>query len=217
MATPNCCGSMDPAAICAWAAAMTMRQERLLTRWPGCWAWPIRAVRRSRPLAGRAIPAALPCPRAGCLARRGATTPYDFSFSGLKTAMLRQVRALEQARPTEPLPLADLAASFEQVVAEVLVERSCRCAREQGLETLVLVGGVAANRRLRALLEQRCRRDGLAWRVAPLAYCTDNAAMIGLAAAQRLAAGQTSSLELGVGARMPLEQADRLYEQPGCF
>ena len=75
VATPNCCGSMDPAAICAWAAAMTMRPERLLTRWPGCWAWPIRAVRRSRSLAGRAIPAALPCPRAGCLARRGATTP----------------------------------------------------------------------------------------------------------------------------------------------
>ena len=147
----------------------------------------------------------------------GGYYPYDFSFSGLKTAMLRQVRALEQARPAEPLPLADLAASFEQVVAEVLVERSCRCARDQGLETLVLVGGVAANRRLRALLEQRCRRDGLAWRVAPLAYCTDNAAMIGLAAAQRLAVGQTSSLELGVGARMPLEQADRLYEQPGCF
>ena len=76
---------------------------------------------------------------------------------------------------------------------------------------------MAANRRLRTLLAERCGLDGLAWRVAPLAYCTDNAAMIGLAAAQRLAAGQTSSLELGVGARMPLEQADRLYEQPGCF
>jgi len=149
----------------------------------------------------------------------GGFYPYDFSFSGLKTAMLRQVRALEQAgaRPTDPLVLADLAASFEQVVAEVLVERSCRCARDQGLETLVLVGGVAANRRLRALLEQRCRRDGLAWRVAPLAYCTDNAAMIGVAAAQRLAAGQTSSHELGVAARMPLERADQLYEHTICF
>jgi N6-L-threonylcarbamoyladenine synthase len=153
----------------------------------------------------------------------GGVYPADFSFSGLKTAMLRQVRALEAARDSvpdssaEPLPLADLAASFEQVVADVLVERSCRCAREQGLGTLVLVGGVAANRRLRALLEARCQRDGLAWRVAPLAYCTDNAAMIGVAAAQRLAAGQHSSLELAVAARLPLEQADRLYEPQACF
>jgi N6-L-threonylcarbamoyladenine synthase len=137
--------------------------------------------------------------------------------------MLRQVRALEVAGDSvpdaaaEPLPLADLAASFEQVVAEVLVERSCRCAREQGLATLVLVGGVAANQRLRALLEARCQRDGLAWRVAPLAYCTDNAAMIGVAAAQRLAGGQTSCLDLGVAARLPLEQADRLYEQQPFF
>jgi N6-L-threonylcarbamoyladenine synthase len=153
----------------------------------------------------------------------GGYYPYDFSFSGLKTAMLRQVRALEVAGDSvpdaaaEPLPLADLAASFEQVVAEVLVERSCRCAREQGLATLVLVGGVAANQRLRALLEARCQRDGLAWRVAPLAYCTDNAAMIGVAAAQRLAGGQTSCLDLGVAARLPLEQADRLYEQQPFF
>ena len=153
----------------------------------------------------------------------GGYYPYDFSFSGLKTAMLRQVRALEAVRDSvpdtaaEPLPLADLAASFEQVVAQVLVERSCRCAREQGLGTLVLVGGVAANRRLRALLEARCQQDGLAWRVAPLAYCTDNAAMIGVAAAQRLAGGQTSCFDLGVAARLPLEQADRLYEQQPCF
>lgn len=149
----------------------------------------------------------------------GGYYPYDFSFSGLKTAMLRQVRVLEagQLAGGEPLPLADLAASFEQVVAEVLVERSCRCARDQGLGTLVLVGGVAANRRLRALLEARCQRDGLAWRVAPLAYCTDNAAMIGVAAAQRLVGGQSSCLNLGVAARLPLEQADRLYEQQPCF
>ena len=84
----------------------------------------------------------------------GGFYPYDFSFSGLKTAMLRQVRVLEAVQEAggEQLPLADLAASFEQVVAQVLVERSCRCAREQGLGTLVLVGGVAANRRLRQLL-----------------------------------------------------------------
>ena len=145
----------------------------------------------------------------------GGFHPYDFSFSGLKTAMLRQVRAL-QATGT-PLPLADLAASFEQVVADVLVERSCRCARDQQLTTLVLVGGVAANRRLRGLLERQAASTGLAWRVAPLAYCTDNAAMIALAAEQRLRAGQSSGLGLGVAARLPLEQANRLYETPPCF
>ena len=149
----------------------------------------------------------------------GGFHPYDFSFSGLKTAMLRQVRALEQEQAAggPSLPVADLAASFEQVVAEVLVERSCRCATDQGLGILVLVGGVAANRRLRALLEERCRRDGLHWRVAPLAYCTDNAAMIGVAACQRLAAGQHSPMALGVAARLPLDQAARLYEPVACF
>ena len=145
----------------------------------------------------------------------GGFHPYDFSFSGLKTAMLRQVQALRAE--AEPFPLADLAASFEQVVAEVLVERSCRCAEDEGLGTLVLVGGVAANRRLRQLLEARCQAGGLQWRLAPLAWCTDNAAMIALAAERRLLAGCRSPLELGVAARLPLEQADRLYEPQACF
>ena len=147
----------------------------------------------------------------------GGYYPYDFSFSGLKTAMLRQVRALEQLSGADDLPVADLAASFEQVVVEVLVERSCACAKQQGLETLVLVGGVAANKRLRRLLEERCRRDGLNWRVAPLPYCTDNAAMIGVAGAQRLSAGLQSSMELAVAPRLPLEEASRLYQAQACF
>jgi N6-L-threonylcarbamoyladenine synthase len=147
----------------------------------------------------------------------GGYYPYDFSFSGLKTAMLRQVRALEQLAGSHDLPVADLAASFEQVVVEVLVERSCACAKQQGLETLVLVGGVAANKRLRRLLEERCRHDGLNWRVAPLPFCTDNAAMIGVAAAQRLSAGLQSSMELAVAPRLPLEEASRLYQAQACF
>jgi N6-L-threonylcarbamoyladenine synthase len=144
----------------------------------------------------------------------GGFHPYDFSFSGLKTAMLRQVRALEGE---SSLPVADLAASFEQVVAEVLVERSCRCAADQGLATLVLVGGVAANRRLRQLLEQRCGALGLQWRVAPLAYCTDNAAMIGVAAAERLAQGRCSPGDLGVAARFSLAETEGLYQTPAVF
>jgi len=145
----------------------------------------------------------------------GGFYPYDFSFSGLKTAMLRQVRALE--REAAPLPVADLAASFEHVVAEVLVERSCRCAREQNLGTLVLVGGVAANLRLRALLEQACRQHGLQWRLAPLAYCTDNAAMIGVAACQWLSRQASSVCQLGVAARWPLEEAAALHRDPAPF
>ena len=145
----------------------------------------------------------------------GGYHPYDFSFSGLKTAMLRQVRALESN--AEALPLADLAASFEQVVAEVLVERSCRCARDQGLGTLVLVGGVAANQRLRGLLETSCRQQGLQWRLAPLAYCTDNAAMVGVAACQWLQGGASSDPALGIAARWPLERSAELFMLPAPF
>ncbi len=140
---------------------------------------------------------------------QGGFHPYDFSFSGLKTAVLRQVQTL--TREGGELPVADLAASFEQVVAEVLVERSCRCAAEAGLGTLVLVGGVAANRRLRHLMERTAAGQGLEWRLAPLAYCTDNAAMIGLAAVERFEAGDRSGITLGVAARLPLEQAGELY------
>jgi N6-L-threonylcarbamoyladenine synthase len=155
-------------------------------------------------------------PRGRVSRPEGGFYPYDFSFSGLKTAMLRLVRSLEAEGPA-PLPLADLAASFEQAVVEVLVQRSCRCAQDQGLATVVLVGGVAANQRLRAQMEERCRRDGLQWRVAPLAYCTDNAAMVGVAACERLARGCRSPIDLAVAARLPLEQAGCLYVSPPPF
>jgi N6-L-threonylcarbamoyladenine synthase len=103
------------------------------------------------------------------------------------------------------------------VVADVLVERTTRCARDQGLSTLVMVGGVAANRRLRQRLEQRCGQLGLQWRLAPLAYCTDNAAMIAVAAEQRFAAGAISRIDLGVAPRLALEDATVLYEPQPPF
>ena len=146
----------------------------------------------------------------------GGFYPYDFSFSGLKTAMLRQVEGLRDL--ADPLPLADLAASFEQVVADVLVDRSLRCCRELGLPRLVMVGGVAANRRLRSLMELRGGKDGVDVCCAPLAYCTDNAAMVGAAALQRLfLAPQKSSISLGVSARWPLDQASALQAEVPPF
>ena len=146
----------------------------------------------------------------------GGFYPYDFSFSGLKTAMLRTVEKLRSDR--SELPLADLTASFEQVVAEVLVERSLRCARDQGLDQLVMVGGVAANRRLRSLMTEQAEALNLGVTIAPLEFCTDNAAMIGAAALARLARTATaSSLEIGVAPRWPLDQADDLYKTPPPF
>ena len=110
------------------------------------------------------------------------------------------------------LPLDDLAASFEQVVADVLVQRSIRCAEDHGVDQLVMVGGVAANRRLRRCMLERGQDRGIAVSIAPLGFCTDNAAMIGATALLRLAqtAGSTS-LESGVAARWPLDQAHALY------
>jgi N6-L-threonylcarbamoyladenine synthase len=155
-------------------------------------------------------PDRFPLPKGRISKPEGGFLPYDFSFSGLKTAVLRLVQTLQEGGAE--LPVADLAASFERVVAEVLVERACRCARDHGLGTVVLVGGVAANRRLRQRMEERSRALGLQWRLAPLAYCTDNAAMIGVAAAARLASGARSGVDLGVTARLPLEEASTLYE-----
>ena len=146
----------------------------------------------------------------------GGFYPYDFSFSGLKTAMLRQVESLKAQG--DALPLEDLAASFEQIVVDVLVERSLRCCLDRGLSTLVMVGGVAANVRLREQMEQQGRERGVSIHLAPLAYCTDNAAMVGAAALGRLQAGWgSSSIRLGVSARWPLEAGGDLYAQDPHF
>ena len=141
----------------------------------------------------------------------GGFYPYDFSFSGLKTAVFRQIDKLK--KEDKKLPVEDVAASFENVVAEVLVERSIRCALDNGLESLVLVGGVAANKRLRKMMLEKASENSINISLAPMEFCTDNAAMIGAAALLRLQNNYCqSSMELGVSARWPLEKSDLLYE-----
>ena len=160
------------------------------------------AARGGDPLRFRFPPGRISLPEGGI-------HPYDFSFSGLKTAVLREVQRWQSAG--KPLPVADLAASFQQVVCKVLVERSVRCAIDQGLPGLVVVGGVSANGELRRQLTGACIAASLNLHLAPLAWCTDNAAMIGLAACKRLQLGQSSALNLGVAPRWPLAKAHKLY------
>lgn len=136
--------------------------------------------------------------------------PYNTSFSGLKTAMLRLVQKLKD-EATEPLPVADLAASFQATIAKVLTEKTIRCAQDHDFPAIILTGGVAANRGLRARLQAAGEAAGIRVVVPPLKLCTDNAAMIAAAGVARLARGQVSSLDLGVQSRLSLEAIASLY------
>ena len=113
--------------------------------------------------------------------------PYDFSFSGLKTAVLREVEGLRERK--EPIPIDGIAAAFEEAVVDALATKTVAAARDHGVAAVALGGGVAANRALRATLEERVTAEGLPLLVPPPAWCTDNGAMIGAAAGFRLAAG----------------------------
>jgi len=124
------------------------------------------------------------------LARPGGR--YDFSFSGLKTAVLREVEGY-RARG-EPIPVDGIAAAFEKAVVEQLVRRTVAAAEEHDVAAVALGGGVAANRALRRTLGERL--GGLPLLVPPPAWCTDNGAMIGAAAAFRFAAGDRAEASL---------------------
>lgn len=134
---------------------------------------------------------------------------FNFSFSGLKTAVLNLVRDLERsgAQLQDPALLADLAASFQAAVVEVLVQKTVAAATQTGARQVCICGGVSANAPLRALAEAQFAQRGIPLYVPPLFLCTDNAAMIGAAAYfQQQAQAIASDLALDVFANLGLPQ-----------
>lgn len=135
----------------------------------------------------------------------------DFSFSGLKTAVLTAVREhADAAGELAPQLRADIAASLQAAVVDTLVIKSLRALQATTLKTLVLAGGVSANRHLRATLERELGAVGARVYYARPQFCTDNGAMIAYAGCQRLLAGQRDELALTVRARWPLTELPAL-------
>ncbi len=124
---------------------------------------------------------------------------YDFSFSGLKTAVLRQVRDIENANTV--LPVSDLAASFQAAVVEVLVAKTARAAVEYGAAAVVVAGGVSANLALRGAILSEVKKPTL---IPPISLCTDNAAMVASCAYWRFRAGQRDGFNMDVLPSLPL-------------
>lgn len=139
-----------------------------------------------------------------------ADAPYDSSFSGLKTAVLRLTQKLSPNG--EELPIADIAASFQEAVAAALTTRTIKCAIAHNLSTIVAVGGVAANSALRSRLVTMASEHQIRAIFPPLSLCTDNAAMIGCAGAIHLARGETSSLNIATRSRFSIEDCQSLYK-----
>jgi N6-L-threonylcarbamoyladenine synthase len=133
-------------------------------------------------------------------------SPYGFTFSGLKTAVARWVEARERAG--EPVPVADVAASFQEAVVDVLTARAIAACREYDVRDLLIGGGVAANRRLRALAQERCDAAGLRLRVPRPKLCTDNGAMVAALGALMLANDvEPSPLDLPADSSLALSLA----------
>jgi N6-L-threonylcarbamoyladenine synthase len=137
---------------------------------------------------------------------------FDFSFSGLKTAVVNLTRRLEEAG--EDLHgadlAADLAASFQEAVVDVLVEKTVDAAQACGAQRVCMCGGVSANARLRQLAQVRCEQAGLRLHIPPLFLCTDNAAMIAAAAHYRRVVNPdtAAAMSLDVYANLPLPEGD---------
>jgi N6-L-threonylcarbamoyladenine synthase len=141
---------------------------------------------------------------------RGLTGPrdlerhrYDFSFSGLKTAVARWVEARQ--RRGEPVPVADVAASFQEAVVDVLTAKAVLACRERGVDSLLVGGGVAANSRLRTLAEDRCAAAGIRARIPRPGLCTDNGAMVAALGVELITRGRpASTLDLPADSSLPV-------------
>jgi N6-L-threonylcarbamoyladenine synthase len=128
---------------------------------------------------------------------------YDFSFSGLKTAVARWVERAADAGET--VPVADVAASFREAVADVLLTKAVAACNDLGVPRLLLGGGVVANARVRELAAERCAAAGIELRIPPLSLCTDNGAMIAALGAQLVMAGRPpSTLAFGADSTLPV-------------
>jgi N6-L-threonylcarbamoyladenine synthase len=150
-------------------------------------------------LAKSGLPATVPLPRPLV----GSGEPH-FSFAGLKSAVQRAVASGEHRRE-------DIAASFQQAVVDCLVDRTALAMSKSDAPTLVVAGGVAANQAIRGALGDLAEREGRSFSVPPAWLCTDNAAMIAWAGAERFAAGLTDPLDAPARARWPLDaQAEKV-------
>ena len=131
-------------------------------------------------------------------------SPYDFSFSGLKTAVARYVEQAEQNNST--ISIEDVCASFQEAVCDVLTLKAIQACKDTGAQVLLLGGGVAANSRLRELAGRRCQSAGIELRVPRFTLCTDNGVMIAALAAQLIHEGaQPSALSIGTDTSLEVE------------
>ncbi|MFM6981973.1 MAG: tRNA (adenosine(37)-N6)-threonylcarbamoyltransferase complex transferase subunit TsaD [Microbacteriaceae bacterium] len=154
-------------------------------------------------MAAEGNPAAIAFPRGLSLPKDMDKHRYDFSFSGLKTSVARFVETAEANGVTVSVP--DVAASFREAVADVLVRKAVAACAEHGVPRLLLGGGVAANARVRELAEQRCADNGIELRVPPLSLCTDNGAMIAALGAHIMSRGfAPSDLDFPVDSTLPV-------------
>ncbi|WP_323986531.1 tRNA (adenosine(37)-N6)-threonylcarbamoyltransferase complex transferase subunit TsaD [Microbacterium plantarum] len=150
-------------------------------------------------------PDAIRFPRGLSRASDLAAHRYDFSFSGLKTAVARWIEQREAAGET--VPVADVAASFREAVVDVLVTKALDACAQHGVPRLLLGGGVIANRRLREVALERAAAAGVAVRIPPLSLCTDNGAMIAALAAELISSGaDPSTLSFGADSTLPVTE-----------
>jgi N6-L-threonylcarbamoyladenine synthase len=134
---------------------------------------------------------------------RASVEGFDFSYSGLKTAVVNYVK--NSSPDILRRHLSDIAASFQEAAVEVLVEKSIKAAKHKNVGKIVVAGGVGANSRLRNLLKERAAKAGVSVSYPSPVLCTDNGAMVAKAGAFRLSRGQTSGLDLNADPRMKLQ------------